>query len=124
MKEIKLTKNLVALVDDEDYERINAFKWCASLESRNKKYYAIRWNPVRERGGRFKSQHVRMSHQVLDISPQELPAGHVIDHVNHNGLDCRRMCDGKVQLEIITQTENMLRSRGWKRKKLEEEISL
>ena len=29
MKEIRLTKGYVALVDDKDFERVNQFKWCA-----------------------------------------------------------------------------------------------
>lgn len=29
MKEIKLTQEQVAIVDDEDFERLNQLKWCA-----------------------------------------------------------------------------------------------
>jgi hypothetical protein len=35
--------------------------------------------------------------------------------VNHNSLDCRKTIAGKVQLEVITQEENMRRSPGWKK---------
>lgn len=107
MKEIKLTKGYVALVSDEDFERVNAFKWCASIESRGTKVYAIRRKMIN--GKRVK---IRMSHFVLDVPPGTLPLGTVIDHKNHDGLDNRRE-----NLEIISQTENMRRSPGWKKKK-------
>jgi len=32
MKTIPLSKGMVALVSDEDFERVNQFKWCASQE--------------------------------------------------------------------------------------------
>lgn len=110
MKEVQLTQGLTALVDDEDFERVNAFDWCASLESRGTKHYAVRWSKVIEQAGakRFK---VRMHHFVLGVSSSTLPPGHVVDHVNHNSLDNR-----KCNLEVITQEENMRRSNGWKKK--------
>lgn len=40
MKEIPLTQGKVALVDDEDFEYLNQFKWCA-LRGRNV-WYAVR----------------------------------------------------------------------------------
>jgi hypothetical protein len=39
MKEIPLTRGLVALVDDEDYKLVSSFKWSASKHGRN--WYAI-----------------------------------------------------------------------------------
>jgi hypothetical protein len=31
MKTVQLTKGYVALVSDEDFERVNQFKWCANV---------------------------------------------------------------------------------------------
>jgi hypothetical protein len=110
--EIPLTKGLVAKVDDADYERLSRHKWTASRESRGTKVYAIRWAKRHERVG-SKRHKIRMHHEVLYLTPALLD-GHVIDHRNHDSLDNRRE-----NLEVVTQTENMRRSVGWK-KKIEE----
>lgn len=107
MKEIKLTKGFVAFVSEEDFERVAAHKWYASIESRGTKVYAIRWITV----AKGKRKKVRMSHFVLDYPPGTLPEDSVIDHLNHDGLDNRRE-----NLEVVSQAENMSRSPGWKRK--------
>jgi hypothetical protein len=113
MKKIKLTKDKYALVDDEDYERVSQFKWCAHLTSRGTKFYAVRYTRVSERG-RWKSVNIRMHHFILDIAPSELPPGHVVDHDDHDGLNNQRS-----NLKIITQRENMEKSAGWKKKPVE-----
>jgi len=110
MAKIKLSKGLWAHVDDEDFERLNAFKWYASLESRGTKHYAIRRETMN--GKRVK---IRMHRFVLDLPPGSLDPDRVVDHLNDDGLDNR-----KCNLEIITQEENMRRSHGWKKKKVEE----
>jgi hypothetical protein len=37
MKEVQLTQGYVALVDDEDLDRVNQFKWCARIIRRDDK---------------------------------------------------------------------------------------
>jgi hypothetical protein len=126
MEEIKLTKGLSAYVSPEDFERVNAFKWSASVESRGTKVYAVRFerDPTKkprkyitadgEEKTRYPSKKIRMHRFVMGIPAYEND-DRVVDHLDHDGLNNRRE-----NLEIITQEENMRRSPGWKKKKIEE----
>ena len=85
MKEIKLTRGKFAMVDDDDYERVNKLKW--SLEDSGKNghelYYAKRLHPV-IRGKKY----VRLTMHKFIMG--DIPEGMVIDHINLNGLDNRK----------------------------------
>jgi AP2 domain/HNH endonuclease len=92
-REIPLTKGKVALVDAEDFERINAFgTWVAERLGR-KDFYATRrpYVPVRRHGKR-----VLMSREIMNA-----PEGVFVDHWNHNTLDNR-----KANLRLCTDGEN------------------
>lgn len=98
---------MFALVDDDDFERVNQKKWCASLESRGTKYYAIRREKI---GDRY--HKIRMHRFVLGLPPGLLDdSGLVVDHINHDPLDNR-----KSNLQLVTQAENMRLSEGWRKK--------
>ena len=80
MKEIPLTQGKAALVDDEDYEFLNQWKWYAKRGTNT--YYAARSSGT-------PSQHnqktIRM-HRVI-LNPQKYLE---IDHIDGNGLNnCR-----------------------------------
>ena len=90
MKEIPLTQGKIALVDDEDFEGLNKFKWCASKS--NNIFYAQRG--VRNKG-KFKS--FLMHREIVNISDGEL-----VDHRNGNGLD-----NQKINLRLATHKQNM-----------------
>lgn len=85
MKKIKLTRGLVALVDDSDYEQLNAHKWYAQAHGRTS--YAHR-----TLGKKLISMH-----RVI-MNP---PVGMVIDHKDCNGLNNQR-----ANLRICTRLEN------------------
>jgi len=87
---IPLTQGLYALVDGEDYERLNRHKWCAQ-KSKNT-YYAAR-NITIQNG---KQQKVRMHREILELS-KDVQA----DHRNGCGLDNR-----KVNLRPATNQQN------------------
>lgn len=80
MKEIPLTQNKVALVDDEDYDRLAQFKW--SAENHGHTFYASRATTIN--GKRI---HIRMHREILGFIHGDGTLG---DHKNRNGLDCRR----------------------------------
>lgn len=79
MKEIPLTQGKVALVDDEDYEYLNQFKWFA--HNQRGCWYAKR----NDRSSKGKRVMVAMHRLLLSV-----PLGFVTDHANGNGLDNRR----------------------------------
>lgn len=87
-KEIPLTQGKVALVDDEDYARVNSYKWHTQLYRGG--CYAVRQiktAPV---------QQIYMHRFIMDA-----PNGLEIDHKNGNGLDNRRS-----NLRICTESDN------------------
>lgn len=93
-KEIALTKGRIALIDEEDFDDINQFKWCAA-RSRNH-WYALRRD--------YQSgKSVLMHRQLLNV----VDAGTEIkvDHINNNGLDNRRF-----NLRLATNSQNLANS--------------
>ena len=76
MKEIKLTQGKVALVDDEDYNYLNQWKWYA-LKRKGRRY--DRWYAARISSER---NHIYM-HRIVNNTPDGL----FTDHINGNGLD-------------------------------------
>ena len=73
MKEIKLTQGKVAIVDDEDFEFLNQFKWCAFKNS-NGEFVASRTVNKRNR---------YMHRDVLGLYNPSIYG----DHIDHNGLN-------------------------------------
>lgn len=102
MKQIPLTKGLIALVDDADYDFLSQWKWCASFEA---KYYAVRWSRKEEHGDgkRFK---IRMHRVVMGLREK---GTEVVDHKDNDGLNNQRS-----NLEIVTSLENMHRVQNWR----------
>ena len=78
MKEIQLTQGKVAIVDDEDFEYLNQFKWCAAKLSGI--FYAVRNAP--KDGKRYQ----QLMHRVINKTPDSKQT----DHINGNGLDNRK----------------------------------
>lgn len=94
MREIPLTKGYVAIVDDEDYNRLMGTSWYALISS-NLVYAARRVTDDRGR-------RIQLMHRLLLGEPDGLQ----VDHENHNGLDNQRS-----NLRIATYRQNQGNSR-------------
>jgi len=81
MKQIQLTQNKVAIVDDEDFEWLNQWKWSA-YKSHNI-WYAIRSELTTNKNRTI----IRMHREILGLKLGDKLES---DHINHNGLDNRR----------------------------------
>lgn len=91
MKEIKLTQGKVALVDDEDYERLNKYSWRVN---RSYDTYYARCSV----GSRVKNY---MQHKILLAPP-----GTEIDHIDRDGLN-----NQKANLRLCTHSQNLMNQR-------------
>ena len=95
-KEIILTHGKVAIVDDEDFDYLNQFKWLANKQ-KNDKFYVGRNIPVSN-----KKQSKIWMHRFI-MNPEK---GMVIDHLDGNPLN-----NQKNNLRICTHAENMRNSK-------------
>lgn len=85
---IVLTQGKVALVDKEDYERLNKHKWCARKSKSTGQFYAIR--NVRLDGRHFT---VYMHREILGIPPRDPRIG---DHRNPSETLDNRKCNLRI----------------------------
>lgn len=92
MKYISLSQGKFAIVDDEDYEEINKYRWHANLNIDKKSFYARRasYTP--------KYEAIRMHRLLLGLAKGDRRQG---DHINGYTLDNR-----KENLRIATQAQN------------------
>lgn len=74
MKEITLTQNQVALIDDEDFDLISQHKWYTQ----------------KTRFSNYAMATIEKKHVMMHIFLLGKKEGKVIDHINGNGLDNRR----------------------------------
>ncbi|HUV64895.1 MAG TPA: HNH endonuclease [Sedimentisphaerales bacterium] len=92
MKEIPLTRGMVTIVDDCDYEWLSQWKWYAQRGYNT--FYAVRHGGVV--GG--KQIDIRMHRLILGLEHGDSREG---DHQNHNGLDNQHS-----NIRIVTKQEN------------------
>jgi hypothetical protein len=94
MKEIKLTNShLIALVDDEDFERVSKYKWRFQKDHKHRTYFTVR--------GSIGRKEVYLHRFVLDLGKTSL----VVDHIDRNTLN-----NQKSNLRLVTQRENVMNS--------------
>lgn len=87
MKEIKLTKGKVTLVDDEDFPILSRHIWTAYVGGTSKNTYAVTY---------YRNKELSMARLIMGN-----PKGKVVDHINHDTLDNR-----KENLRICTIAQN------------------
>lgn len=108
MKEIILTRGQVALVDDEDYEWLNQWKWTSSFTPSTKSYYARRLQYLKHCKKNEKRKAIKMHRVIMErIVKRELKSKEMIDHINNNTLDNRRY-----NLRIVSNRQNAQNRKG------------
>jgi len=91
VKKIKLTKNKYVLVDAEDFDYLNQWKWCYDNN------YAIRRQYLKGDKKEKRLYKTIYMHRLLN----DTPLGYDTDHINRNKLDNR-----KNNLRTVTRSQN------------------
>jgi hypothetical protein len=87
--EIPLTQGKVALIDDEDYDKIKDYKWYACR--RRSVFVAQTWDS-------------KFMHRII----MDAKSGEMVDHINGDPLDNRRQ-----NLRLVTNKQNLQNSCKW-----------
>lgn len=88
-KLIPLTQGKFAIVDANDFDSLSKTKWF-TLSSKNNVFYAVT------------GKRCKVMHRII----MNAPDGIFIDHINHDGLDNR-----KINLRFCTRSQNTMNQR-------------
>ena len=99
-RRIPVTGGRFAIVDNADYDELAIYNWYGVKNGRT--FYAQRLVETNEIVR--KRNIIGMHRQLFDV-----PAGKVVDHINHNGLDNRR-----ANLRIVTRAQNSWHNRKYR----------
>ncbi|MBZ5529715.1 MAG: hypothetical protein LAN71_17700 [Acidobacteriia bacterium] len=92
MRKVKLTQGKFALVDDEDFEKVNKYKW-QLYNMDNIHFYAKTRIWIKNK----KRKSIRLHRYILGLYDPKIKC----DHKNGNGLDNRRL-----NIRIATPSQN------------------
>jgi hypothetical protein len=87
MKRIKLTQGKYALVDDEDFESLNKYKW-----------YFHQGYAIRNTKMKFGKRTTIFMHRIITNCPK----GKDVDHINMNGLN-----NQKYNMRVCKRSQNI-----------------
>jgi len=96
MKEIKLTQGLVTFVDDDDFDKVNKYKWFARKS--NGIYYASSYI------GKWRTGKMTHMHNFIMGNKD----GFMLDHIDRNSLN-----NQKHNLRYCTFSENSRNKNPW-----------
>jgi hypothetical protein len=96
---VPLTNGGYALVDEEDWPKVDEHKWFRWTCKKNGVTYAVRSTFYKGKRGR-----VLMHRQIFGLEPGDKRE---VDHINHDGLDNRRSSN----LRLATRSQNMANCR-------------
>lgn len=98
---INLSRGQVAIIDADDYERVNQFKWSAQaiFTKSGVRYYAYRTEWL----GKQRTPEARQRRILLHRFIMNAPDGVNVDHINREPLDCR-----KSNMRFATQALNLI----------------
>jgi len=100
-RKIPLTQGRYAIVDIEDFERLNKYKWHLRCGKTDTTAYAVRCVGTAGINRKYINMHREIMKYKLSATRSTLSANLFVDHINGNGLDNR-----KANLRLATPAQN------------------
>lgn len=100
MKELRISKGKMILIDDEDFEKVSQYNWIIR-ECKNTFYATALCGKWKDR------QYIHLHNLIMNP-----PVGFIVDHIDHNGLN-----NQKANLRSCTKMQNSKNRTGWGKSK-------
>ena len=122
MKQLSLSQNKLVNVDDEDFEALSEYKWCAKWDAGSNTFYAVRHTPRPE-------HKTVIMHRVLMGANS---FSEKVDHIDHNGLNnCKvnlRLCSNSLNQQNRSKqrkaTSSIYKGVCWEKRRSKWQVSI